>query len=77
MISGLLSNSKAKRGVALLQEAAALHDKILDTGVLFSPEAIKNIERPFPAGWSGQQFDGNPKVAYGRVRTVSNSIGAT
>lgn len=76
LLSGLIANSKAKKGIALLKEAADLQDRILDMGVMFMPEAIKNIERPFPSGWSGEHFDGEPKTVYGRVPTASSNRGA-
>lgn len=75
IIWGLVSNTKAKRGVALLQEAAQLQDRIVSQGVLFPCEQINNIERPFPDAWSGMHADGSQQLVYGgKTPTISNSV---
>lgn len=71
IIGGLMGNMKAKKGMQLLQEAAVLQDKLLDLGVMFPVAQIHNIDRPFPAAWSGLHADGKPKIVYGRNPHVS------
>ena len=53
LVGALISNSKTKKGLEFLKEAALRHEKLKSMGKLIDISLIEGIDRPIPARWRG------------------------
>ncbi len=54
-VDSLLPNSKMKKGLEFLKEAAIRHEQNKSKGVFFDVPSIDGIDRPNPAAWRATQ----------------------
>lgn len=66
-VESLISNSKMKKGLELLKEAAEKYEKLKATGVLFGVSLINGIDSPNPAKWRASHVS--------RLQIDLNSLG--
>jgi hypothetical protein len=52
LIESLITNSKAKKGIELVREAATKYELLKQTGVMFDVSAISGLEEPSPDQWT-------------------------
>jgi len=75
VVESLISNSKIKKGLELLKEAAEKHETLKTQGVFFAISSIDGIDQPNPANWraahvSQFQIDLNPMGLLEKGRAI-------
>ncbi len=74
-VESLISNSKMKKGLELLKEAAIKQEQLRAKGSFFDISAIEGISRPNPAAWRATQvtefqIDLNPMGLIEKGQTI-------